>query len=369
MQSNLFKVPWVNNLNFQFAAKVATTNVIINIPRRLIPNAVSDGLASPTYTCPTGLKSDKYHKCCEPSQMFDPLYKTLGDCADVAVTEVIDASGTITTARVAGYAVDCVCKPTKNLDKTLIKDNMANNGEFVARLDTSMRYKLAQISSLEKCISAVNAVPTAYNHYLLKQNDAVKYEESLSSTVTLLELKMAVDPLSDFGMIKHLAAELDDWIEMFYSKCLAELYGMGIADSSDTSYFMAYPWYQHKTCMKLSCIVNNMRWDREDRDCVPSLITGNGARSYLNPTTASTSCAKKDVSLTDSSATGPVCKNSAADLKEFADNAKQCWNNTQEVEGIDFLVNYFCNPRFSGAVLDTATAQLMETKVATHCRP
>jgi hypothetical protein len=64
------------------------------------------------------------------------------------------------------------CKPIFTLDKALVKDNNANNGEFVARLDSAMRYKLASLlATLEKCISATRNILEKVNHYLLESQD------------------------------------------------------------------------------------------------------------------------------------------------------------------------------------------------------
>ena len=77
-------------------------------------------------------------------------------------------------------------------------------------------------------------------------------------------------------MIKHLGNELDEFIEMYYSPCVADRFGTHQCSTpnGEPHNLMAYSWTILDACAKLSCLANNMRWDRsyDSGGCVPSLI-------------------------------------------------------------------------------------------------
>ena len=160
-----------------------------------------------------------------------------------------------------------------------------------------------------------------------------------------------------------MSYELDEWINMYYSPCIGELYGMtaGSTPTTDVSYFMAYPWFKHDTCMQLSCLVNNMRWDRVNGGCVPSMVTGYFSTAYGANEAAEPHCAKKWNSTTSTE----VCKFPTADLVKYQDSAKTCWNNTLLNSNVDYLISNFCLPNLT-------TDRLEQTRIAailpgTHC--
>ena len=357
-------VPWVNNLAFQVAAKVADENVIIPMPRSLMARAFKKSnhsdyswdqstSARADYRCKDDsgeFAVDIYGFCCEEDQMYN--YTTTS--YPLLQTPAVALSG------------NEVCRPVYNLDKALVKDNMANNGEFVARLDNAMRYKLAQIGSLEKCITACKAIPKIYHDRYLKSNDAVKYDKDVETKVTALMLLKAVDPLNDYGMLKHLGRELDEWIEMYYGKCLGALYGMGIGATPDpdASLFMAYPWHTYSECMMLSCVINNMRWNRNTgKGCVPSVITGYRAPLYSSTDGDNTKCAMDNNKYGSSE----ECKYNSAELTTFQSDVRTCWNNTQAIEGIDHLLNHFCNPQLTADKMEASEHSTLVGKVSLHC--
>ena len=175
------------------------------------------------------------------------------------------------------------CRPARQLDKSVVKNNMSNNGEFVAHLDAIVRYKLNQLFTLEKCLTSVKALPTKYDFHILKTQDSVKYDAAIDRQFTLKEMKFALDPLNDYSMLTHVGQELDEFVEMYYQPCVTALFGMNVGTSPDTEpqYFMAYGWLSHSACTKLSCLADNMRWDRDvGQGCVPSLFVGGGAPLY-----------------------------------------------------------------------------------------
>ena len=325
-------VPWVNNVAFQVAAKVAEQNIIIPLPRSLIPKATGSPLA-----CQDPIqKMDMYNYCCEEGALYkhaEAIYPYLQ--TPVPSNPCGNNNG------------NCVCRPVQNLDKSLVKDNMANNGEFVARLDMAMRYKLAFISALEKCINAVRAVHKDDYKKKLKANDSVKYDKAVTVDYSVLMLKAAIDPLQNFGLVTVLANELDEWIEMFISPCMGALYGMksGSSPDTETSYFMAYPWYSHSECMMLSCIVSGMRWDREKGGCIPGAAMGKSASDYTDTDAGAKRCAlKKDPNI-GNTINKDSCKHLTLDMHNFQDKAKKCWTKANVDVGLDHVVNHYCNPQ------------------------
>ena len=146
-------VPWVHNTAFQVAAKLGEENIEIPMSRSLIPRAYPE-LSTHTdkwefkdrdkWTCkePT-FNIDKYGYCCELEQMFD-----------------VDAN-----AYTGGADLDkSMCKPIRALDPSLVKDNMVNNGEFVSRMDSAMRYKLAWKNVFPLLILSQKIMNTSNSH-------------------------------------------------------------------------------------------------------------------------------------------------------------------------------------------------------------
>jgi hypothetical protein len=99
-------------------------------------------------------KNKKYGMCCYIEALYDMTNREYND----------------------GSPSERDCRPMRALDPAVIKDNMAANGEFVAHLDRSVRYKLNQLATLERCISAAQAIPDRYNFYILEGQDMVKYD-------------------------------------------------------------------------------------------------------------------------------------------------------------------------------------------------
>jgi hypothetical protein len=353
-------VPWVNNVAFQAAAKLGQENVQIPLSRSLIPKAKNpddDSMAwaeanRESFRCKDdSYYIDKYGFCCEPTQLYDPVADSYPEPAETCDLTV------------------CVCKPITNLDVNLIKDNMVNNGEFVARLDTTMRYKLVQLASLEKCISASRMIPSKYFKHYLNAKATVRYKMTITPRITVLMLKRVVDPMGDYGVLKHLGFELDEWIAMYYTPCMAALYGMNIGSTpnTDVTYFMAYPWYHHPECMKLSCLAQNMRWDRENGGCqTTSLITGYGASDYGGGADD-----KNTMCLLNPETSGDTetCKWNSAELNTFHTNVMACWNNTQTVGAVDYVINAFCNPSIAYDVSPQTDDELaaLQSAANTHC--
>jgi hypothetical protein len=318
-------VPWVNNAAFQVESKILENDIVIPISRSLIAKADSNG----------DCKSDDITK--------DELNLC---CADDDKKEINSKF---------------YCRPERKLDNALVKENMAANGEFVARLDTAMRYKLAALGTMEKCVTAANSFPETYADNILRPQDTVKYDKVIEPIYSLMHLKMALDPLNDYGLIKQMAREIDEYIEMFYSPCIAALFGMNIGSSSDVDarYFSAYPWHTHDECAHLSCLATNMRWDREFGGCIPSVIIGPSSKAYSGNTTH---CAQ-DVDSLDTT----TCKYPNQPLIDFQNASKTCWTGA----GLnsftsDYFMNNFCMPQLTSEKLDSTKAV---TRPATCNKP
>ena len=332
-------VPWVDNTAFQVASKLLDENIEIPMARSLIPlaflknattmDAFDNDLATRAlFKCKNpSYHIDKYGYCCDPETLYDPT--------DAAYEEEDQDIG----------ISERVCRPVNSLDKSVVKNNMANNGEFVARLDSIVRYRLNQLFTLEKCISAVRAIPDVYEYHILKSQDTVKYDKAIEFTFTVAELKMALDPSRDYGLVRHMGRELDEFIEMYYQPCIAALFGTNVGQNpgTDPQYFMAYPWYNHEACNKLSCLADNMRWDRDGEGCVPSLITGHDETVH-----SGTLCAVDG----DDYSEEEQCKYSDAELDGYKTDAQTCWTEQKNRVIPFYLMEHFCLPQITQEIAD-----------------
>ena len=160
-------VPWVENTAFQVASNLLDEAIEIPLVRSLIPRAFKKTDHTDFTFDNTSAATRALSKCKEPSFEMDKY----GYCCE---------SGSLYDTTNKEYSEDNpsskVCRPLRMLDPVFIKDNLAANGEFVARLDRSIRYKLNQLSTLERCISAVRAIPERYDYYVLKSQDTVKFD-------------------------------------------------------------------------------------------------------------------------------------------------------------------------------------------------
>lgn len=327
--------PWVHNVEFQNAAKLQDADIITPMPRSLIPRAYHQDSTKPNAVWTTdehhqrvfrckdiATKIDKYGYCCEEEQMWDVSkgeYRTVGN---------FERSTS-------------VCRPTRTLTPTVIKDNMANNGEFVARLDSAMRYKLNFMGTLEKCISSANSIPDEFLDNKLEPLNTVKHERVGDISVSLRQLKLAIDPQGNYTMLKHMGDELDEWIDMYYTPCFAALYGMNVGQTPDTdaNYFMAYPWFSHPECMRLSCLSPNFRWDRNAGGCVAGLVNGAHAAAYTAG--ADTHCSKDPEETAGSS---EVCKHKQTDLTSFKSKVDTCKAQNPASTSVFYMVTNYCMP-------------------------
>lgn len=336
--------PWVESIAFQVAASVADDTIENPLPLSLIPRAflltdssdfTFDNANRGLSTCQDpSYQIDMYGYCCEESALYDR------------------SSGTYIPTEPNLR----VCRPLRQLEPFELKDNLALNGEFVARLDQAVRFRLNQLSGLENCVSAIRAIPERYDFFILKPQETVKYDKAMDIKMSVFEMKVALDPENDYAMVTHMAKEFDEYMDMFIQPCYAALFGSTIGNTpdTDTSFLMAYPWYTHDECSKLSCFGNSMRWDREEKGCVPSLITGTSAPAY--ETTDGDSCVKE----LNPTGTGFQCKYSALSLTTMKTNMDKYWKKVVPQGRIDYFMTHFCLPQLSGEELSAEDASNLQ---------
>ena len=91
--------------------------------------------------------------------------------------------------------------------------------------------------------------------------DTVKYDEQIEMLTTVKELQLMLDPATNYGLIRQMCREMDEFVEMYYQPCIAALFGTNIVANLDTDpqYFLAYGWLTHNACGYLSCLADNIR--------------------------------------------------------------------------------------------------------------
>jgi hypothetical protein len=322
--------PWVDNVNFQITSKLNEESIEIPLPRSLLAKAYNPADLTAEYT--TATKAD--FTCKDPTYKID-MY---GYCCEREALYLVDTYE-------YDYATpeNAICRPIRNLDKGMVKNNMAANAEFVARLDAAVQAKFNQIGTLEKCVSATRMIPTKWDENMLRPQGSVKYDKDFESTTTLLMLRTAIDPSDDYSFVSHMGEELDEWMDMYYQPCVAALFGKNIGHSSDVdvSYFMAYPWHTHSECTMLNCLSNSKRWDRQNGGCVNSLIAGVDSSEY----TGNENCSYN----TDLSETAQACKYEEATLSAYYAQVTAEWTTGGvDDKRIDDLMEHFCMPVVSG---------------------
>jgi len=335
-------VPWVDNPSFQHESKILDVDIELPLPRSLIPKAIADDGVTlfvnnisirSQFSCKHLYFSiDKYGYCCDATLLFN------------------QEQGRYETEEIDVESSSRICKPSRKLGKSLIKNNMSNNGEFVARLDATVQKKINQLFILEKCVASVNSMQERYGSYALKSQGSIKYDSSVEGKFTVNQLKLTLDPSGDLSLIRHMGNELDEFIDMYYRPCIAALFGTNVGSSPDVEakYFMAYGWLTHEACSKLSCLADNMRWNRNGSGCIGSLITGREAPRYdLNDN----ECKKDDeVDPTDGS---EACKYKSIDLQLYQTRLNTCWDDPNPTSRVPYyILEHFCMPEIIGEKIE-----------------
>jgi len=362
-------VPWVDNTAFQVASRVLDEEVEVTIPRSLIPRALrSSGEVSELFTNDDAAVTGRgQHKCKEQAFHMD-MY---GYCCEGS--SLFHVSNQTYESELQNIAISLmVCNPVRRLDKSVVKNNMANNGEFVAHLDSIIRYRLNQLYTLEKCLTEVNTFSDFYKYHLLKPMDTVKYDSAIDMKTTVKELQLMLDPSRNYGLIRQMGRELDEFVEMYYQPCIAALFGTNVGNNPDTEpqYFLAYGWLTHDACAHLSCLADNMRWDRRNGGCLPSGILGapptstgpSGDTDTYDEAVATPFCAKgiDDIDNNEEES----CKHPESDFVAFQVEATRCWATSPSTPA--YLMSHFCMPRLNGQIADVDHQAEVDEKI-TNC--
>ena len=353
-------VPWVDNTSFQIASKLLQESVEIPVPRSLIPKAypkikvrgVAPILFNNTrasrdlFTCKSSsFDTDKYGYCCEATSLYDA---STGEYA----VETLDPEDGISSL---------VCRPRRKLAKSVVKNNMANNAEFVARLDSVMRTRINQLFMLELCVDRISDYPPDFDNQKLQPQETNRFDISVSNAFSVKVLRNALDPLGDRSLIIHMGKELNEYLDMYYQPCVAELFGANIGTTPDieSQYFMAYSWLSHKTCSMLSCLSGNVRWDRVNEGCVANLMTGSLSPTYEQNEELTIYCTKDDEAEDEEG--NEVCKHSSMELYEYQTKVKDCWGDNTKP---NTLMRNFCLPSLAGGSLTVDQIEEVDARMS-----
>jgi hypothetical protein len=265
--------------------------------------------------------------------------ENIGQVYGIEVTPWVDNMNFQIASRLDDESIEI-----RNLDKATLKNNMAANAEFVARLDTAVQSRFNQITTLERCVSAAKIIPSSkYGNHILKPHGGYKFDKAMEDQITLDDLKTYLDPLGDYSFVSHMGKEFDEWLDMYYQPCLGVISNKNGHVSSDAkvaSSFMAYPWHTYTECAKLSCLSDSMRWDREGATCSDSLIAGSRTPSFN--TTSDAYCSYRN---SDGSIAKQECKYTTHGLAEYQVDVNAKWNSLPTAGGrVDYMMEQFCMP-------------------------
>ena len=341
--------PWSVNAAFSAAMNIADITMLVPMSRAVIQKSVriADSTDQSFDNSQRSLNRcrneadfiDKYGYCCEDQQLYN-----------IETQEYDESDPEIR-----------VCRPMIRLSPEVLHDNVMLNSEFVARLDRSVRLKLNTLALLEKCVSAARAIPNRYDFHHLRAHATIK-ADFIVADISLFELKLAIDPFDDYSTVKHMAKELDEYVSMFISPCYNALFGAHLGPGTDTEsrFFMAYPWYNWKECIRLSCLAGNSQWDRSSGDgCIASTITGANSPSYDS--------SNEEGCLKDNSSGEISCKHNSTELEQFHSSVTACWEGTIGSQGIDYFLGTYCLPDLLPEEHDDATINGVKESHIRHC--
>ncbi len=344
-------VPWTDSVPFQVAAKITEEVLTTHVPRSLIEKAWHNDYEAWNVDFSDAIKAD--FKCTKDNHHID----IFGYCCELA-------SLYNTEKRVyENVRCDtCICRPSRPLEKSMVKSNMSNNGEFVSRLDSTWRKKSNQLSHLEKCITSVLSIPVSQDYNILKPREQAVFAGNLHHSFTVKQLKRALDPRGDYSFLKHMSIELDEYTEMFYRRCISAMYGGGTSDV-DALQFMSVSWQEYDNCMKIDCLRENQRWNRlPGGGCVSGLMHGEFAAFFSDEDDGEGSC-----SLNSDSSDSIVCKYLSQDLSTFYTRAIRCWKRMIPQLPIYDIIDQFCMPVVTSEVVSDGVKQKLKQDEATYC--
>lgn len=248
-------IPWMSFPQFHNHAGTDYTNVLVRIPRTILDEVQYDENNEP-YCQKPDLHMDDFGRCCEIQEIFK-------------VDEF-------------GKTVKPKCVSTNFLMPHEINKNVDANAEFVTRLSKMVRDKAESLSTLGQCVNTLRSFPKRFDYFFL-QSVGSSYNQDIEMQVTVKELRSALDPTGDLGILSIIGKEQDEYFEMFYKPCLYSLYGLhkGIDGSLDPKYFMADIWSNHEECVRPNCLHRGMVWDRKNGGrCIEGIL---GRKNKLAP--------------------------------------------------------------------------------------
>lgn len=318
-------VPWTDNPEFLQRAGVNFNTILSPVPRHLMPKSYTNS-GSEDLLCVDPLHyPDDFGKCCEAYEL-----------TNVTSPGGVEKFHCVSAEYVAPYT---------------LKENMEVNAEFVVLLQAIDNHKHSTYSSLNQCLIKLRELPESYDYDLVLASDSGMYDEAIDNQYTVKELKAALDLAADLRILNLVAEETNEFMEMFYSPCLAALYGKTLAEDKeiDPSYFMAQPWYNHPECAMTSCLEQNKAWDRRTGTGCHDSILGRKSESTPKPNAFADSdefCA----TILDTETGLSECRYlpEAADFTRL-DQCRQSLPKRKDGRGGDvqvpiaYLLNYFCS--------------------------
>ena len=160
---------------------------------------------------------------------------------------------------------------------------MSNNWGFVAHLDSLVLMKRNNLFTLERFINTIRSFPVIHDYHLLKHQYTVMVKDVLEIDFTVKEMKIALDPLNNFSLLKTVGEEIVKWVDIYYQPYVAALFDMNVGSNPDAEsrYFLTYGWVFLSSYMSISCLADNMRWDCGSSGCTTSLLVGYYAENYI----------------------------------------------------------------------------------------
>ncbi len=263
MISKIEVIPWTDNAAFLQYARVDYNRIKAIKPRGLIANAKkvvgrNDFVCSSPY-----LVADDFGKCCKKHEI-------------VNLSDYDERGNKVTKSR---------CDPRYYLSPVTMKENLAINAEFVALLGSVAQDKTNSLSALGQCVNTLRAFPARFDYSFLQSTSKVPFDNAVEMMYTVKELKAALDPAADLGILSNIGDENDEYFEMFYQPCLSALYGFrkdGTSQGTNPKYFMAEPWYNLEECTMPSCLEAGKAWDRRNGNgCVDGLLARDSSFSPI----------------------------------------------------------------------------------------
>ena len=330
MISNIEVTPWADNAEFLQYANIDNYRILVPKPRGHIENARNNGRVGFVCTSSSSI-ADDFGKCCKANE--------------IVKIDNYDAHGRKMTKK--------MCEPRHYLSPVAMKDNLETNAEFVALLSSVAQDKVKSLSTLGQCVNALRAFPSRFDYSFLQSRDKATYDGSIEMAYTIKELKAALDPAADLGVLSMIGSENDEYFEMFYQPCLSALYGANKANRKSThpKYFMSEPWYNIEECTRPSCLESNKAWDRRNGNgCVDGLLARQSSFNPI-PVEGDPYCSREvNQSGTES------CKykyTPHANMVMQMDNCRASLPRGKDGRGksvelsMSYLMDYFCMPEIS----------------------